>query len=86
MCLAIPARLVEVAPPPPDDAAELRQGRADFGGVTRSVCLALLPDAAVGQWVIVHVGFAIARLDEAEARRVLAEIEALEAFSEEQEK
>ncbi len=50
------------------------------------MCLALLPDAAVGQWVIVHVGFAIARLDEAEARRVLAEIEALEAFSEEQEK
>jgi hydrogenase expression/formation protein HypC len=60
----------------------LRTGRVDFGGATRAVSLAFLPEASVGDYVLVHVGVAIARVDEAEARKVfeyLSEIDALEA-------
>ncbi len=66
MCLAIPGRITAI-----DDAAPLRMGTVDFGGVTREVCLAYLPEAAIGEYVIVHVGFAISRLDEEEARETL---------------
>ncbi len=45
-------------------------GRVRFGGITRSVCVEHVPDASVGDWVLVHVGFALARIDEDEARRV----------------
>ena len=65
MCLGIPGRVVEVR-----DDAGLRQGVVDFGGVRREVCLAYVADqVAVGDYVIVHVGFAISRVDEAEAQR-----------------
>jgi len=47
-------------------------GKVDFGGVTREVCLAYVPEAQVGDYVIVHVGFAISQLDEVEARETLA--------------
>jgi hydrogenase expression/formation protein HypC len=47
-------------------------GRVDFGGVVKEVCLEYVPDAVAGDYVIVHVGFAISRLDEAEAHRTLA--------------
>ena len=46
-------------------------GRVDFGGVARKVCLAHVPDVAPGEYVLVHVGFALSKLDEAEAHRVL---------------
>lgn len=64
MCLAIPGRLVAVG----DD----RLATVEIGGVRRRVSLDFVPDARVGDWVTVHVGFAIARLDEAEARETLA--------------
>jgi hydrogenase expression/formation protein HypC len=67
MCLAIPGKVVEI-----ESASEPLMGRADFGGVRRSICLAWLPDVRVGDYVIVHVGFAISRLDEAEAAKTLA--------------
>jgi hydrogenase expression/formation protein HypC len=67
MCLAIPGRVESVE----GDDPLGRVGRVDFGGVRRVVHLAYVPEARVGDWVIVHVGFAIARLDEAEARRSL---------------
>ena len=46
-------------------------GRVDFGGLTREVCLAYVPEAQVGDYVIVHVGFAISQIDEAEAQETL---------------
>lgn len=59
MCLGIPGRVVALGP---EGMAEV-----DFGGVRRAVSLALCPEAAVGDWVLVHVGFAIQRLDPQEA-------------------
>lgn len=66
MCLAVPGQVLSVA----DD--QLRTATVSFGGVTKSVSLALVPEAGVGDYVIVHVGFAISKLDEAAARRTLA--------------
>ena len=65
MCLAIPGQVVTIEDDP------LRTGTVSFGGVTKSVSLAMVPEAQVGDYVIVHVGFAISKLDEAAARRSL---------------
>ncbi len=75
MCLAVPGRIESLEG---EDPLE-RRGRVDFGGVRRDIQLAFVPEAAPGDWVLVHVGFAISRIDEAEAKRVLAELEALDA-------
>ena len=72
MCLAVPGRILAVA----TDQA-LRMGRVAFGPVIKDVCLAYVPEAGVGDYVIVHVGFAISRLDVAEAARTLAMLGAL---------
>lgn len=65
MCLGIPGRIVEV-----HDDRGLLMGQVDFGGVRREVCLAYLEgDVKPGDYAIVHVGFAISRVDEEEARR-----------------
>ena len=66
MCLAVPGRIISV------DEAEpiLRTGKVDFGGIVKSISLACVPDALVGQYVLVHVGLAICVVDEAEARQV----------------
>jgi hydrogenase expression/formation protein HypC len=77
MCLGIPARIIERR-----DDAGLPVGIVDFGGVRREVCLAYVADEAnVGDYVVVHVGFAIAKVDEEEAKRtfqVLREMSQLE--------
>ena len=65
MCLGIPGRVVEV-----DEQDGLPMGKVDFGGIKKNVCLAYTPEAEAGNWVIVHAGFAISRLDEAEAEEV----------------
>lgn len=65
MCLAVPGRVLEILAEEP-----LRMARVAFGPVVKEICLAYVPEAAVGDHVIVHVGFAISRLDEAEAARV----------------
>ncbi len=70
MCLGIPGRIVEV-----NDNPLLRMGKVDFGGVTREVCLAYVPEAQVGDYVIVHVGFAISKVDEEEAMETLRLLE-----------
>jgi hydrogenase expression/formation protein HypC len=75
MCLAIPGRVIEVF-----DDRGLRMGRVDFGGTVRRACLEQLPEAGVGDWVLVHVGFALSRIDPEEAERtyrLLAELEQL---------
>jgi hydrogenase expression/formation protein HypC len=64
MCLAIPARLLEIRPS--------QQGVVDLGGIRKEVSIALVPDVAVGDYVIVHVGHAIGRIDPQEAERTLA--------------
>lgn len=66
MCLGVPGKLVEVD----SDTANLAMGKVSFGGITKEVCLAYTPEAEVGDYVVVHVGFAISRIDEDEAHRV----------------
>jgi hydrogenase expression/formation protein HypC len=75
VCLGIPGRIVDVRAP--DDRPDLRTGTVDFDGVRRPVCLVYTPEARVGDYVIVHVGFAISQVDEAEAARTLAVIRAI---------
>jgi hydrogenase expression/formation protein HypC len=64
MCLAIPGKVIEVF-----EAQGLRMARADFGGTIRKVCLEHLPEAGLGDYVLVHVGFALSRVDPEEAER-----------------
>ena len=67
MCLGVPGKITAVSE---TDDEVLRMGTVDFGGVTREVCLAYVPEAVPGDYVIVHVGFAITQLDEDEAQTV----------------
>jgi hydrogenase expression/formation protein HypC len=67
MCLGIPGKVVEIR----DDGA-LRMARVDFGGVRKEACLAYLPEVVIGDYVIVHVGFALQKLDPLEAEKTLA--------------
>ena len=66
MCLAIPGKVVDI-----DQSKDLRMGTVNFGGTQKQVCLEWLPDVKVGEYVIVHVGFAISKLDEKEALETL---------------
>jgi hydrogenase expression/formation protein HypC len=72
MCLAIPGRLESVEPADP-----FPMGTAEFGGIRKQVCLAFVPEAEVGDYVLVHVGFAISVVDEIEAQRTLAVLRAM---------
>jgi hydrogenase expression/formation protein HypC len=72
MCLAIPGKVIEVF-----EAQGLRMGRADFGGTVRKVCLEHLPEAELGDYVLVHVGFALSRVDPEEAERTYRFLEEL---------
>jgi hydrogenase expression/formation protein HypC len=66
MCLAIPGKIISVT----DGDALSRMGKVDFGGIVKEVCLAFVPEAAIGDYVIVHVGFALSRVEESEAQKV----------------
>jgi hydrogenase expression/formation protein HypC len=66
MCLGVPGKIVAIY-----DVAGLRMGRVDFGGVVKEACLEYVRDAEIGEYTVIHVGFAIGRLDEAEAQRSL---------------
>ncbi len=66
MCLGIPGKVMEIR-----DDGGLAMGKVDFGGVRKDACLAYLPEVEVGDYVIIHVGFAISRLDEEEALKTL---------------
>lgn len=74
MCLAIPGQLLTIE----GDDPLARQGRVSFAGVVKSANLACVPEAKVGDYVLVHAGFAIALVDEAEALRTLAYLAAFE--------
>ena len=69
MCLAVPGRVLSI-----DENDTLRTAKVDFAGIVKAIALAYVPEAKVGDYVIVHVGVALSRLDEAEAMRTLDEI------------
>lgn len=70
MCLAVPGQLLDID----DGDALMRQGRVCFAGIVKVANLACVPEAQVGDFVLVHAGFAIAVIDEDEARRTLADL------------
>ena len=78
MCLAIPGRIEEISVD-----GGLRVGRVNFGGVVKRVCLDYVPEAQVGDYTIVHVGFAISRIDEETARKTLEDFRAMGLLEEE---
>jgi len=77
MCLGIPGQLVEVY-----QKDDLPMGKADFGGVVKEVCLAYTPEAQPGQYVLVHVGFAISVIDETEAGEIFSMLAQMESLAE----
>ncbi len=80
MCLAVPGQVLSIT----DD--QLRTAMVSFGGITKQVSLALVPEASVGDYVIVHVGFAISKLDEDAAERTFATFAAMRRAVEEEER
>lgn len=83
MCLGVPGKIVEIY-----ETNGLSMGRIDFGGVTREACLAYVPEAVIGDYTIIHVGFALHLISEEEAQetltllRQIAELENDDPFSE----
>ena len=77
MCLAIPGRVVET-----HREHDLLMGKVDFGGIGKRVCLEYVPDAKVDDYVLVHVGFALARVDEEEASRIFQMLEGVSGLEE----
>jgi hydrogenase expression/formation protein HypC len=78
MCLALPGQILRI-----EEEDGVPMAEVNFGGVEKRVCLQYLPDAIVGEYVVVHVGFAIQRLDEASALATLANFTALGILDEE---
>ena len=66
MCLAIPGKVIEIT-----EENGIQMGRIDYAGTTNSACLAYVPEVEIGQYVIVHAGFALSIIDEDEARKTL---------------
>ena len=78
MCLAIPGKVLSIS----GDDPLTRMGKIDFSGVIKQASLAYVPEVNVGDYVIVHVGFAISRLDEDEAQKVFAYLKQMEELGE----
>ncbi len=78
MCLAIPGRVEEII-----TENDLRVGRVNFGGVVKRVCLDYVPEVEVGDYTLVHVGFAISKIDEETAEKTLADFRAMGLLDEE---
>ena len=77
MCLGIPGKIIEIY-----QKGSLRMGKLDFGGVTKEACLAYVPEAKVGDYALIHVGFAISTMDEKEATTVFEYLKQMEDLSE----
>ncbi len=73
MCLAVPGKVLEIS----GDDAMMKSGRVSFGGTVKEVNLAYVPQVAIGDYVIVHVGFAISILNQSEATKVFSYLESL---------
>ncbi len=78
MCLAVPGKITSISGTDP----LTRMGRIDYGGILKEASLAYVPEANVGDYVIVHVGFAISRVDEEEANKVFEYLREMEELSE----
>ena len=78
MCLGVPGKIVEIY-----EANGLKMGKIDFGGVTREACLAYVPEATLGEYTVIHVGFAISLLSEEEAQATLELLREIASFDEE---
>lgn len=78
MCLGVPGKITEIY-----EADSLRMGRIDFGGTQREACLAYVPEATVGDYTVIHVGFAISLLSEAEAMATLETLREIADLEEE---
>jgi hydrogenase expression/formation protein HypC len=78
MCLGVPGKVLEVY-----EAHGTRMGQVDFGGIKKEICLAYVPEVVAGDYTIVHVGFAITKLDEASALETLKMFEDLGILEEE---
>src|ERR1700712_5141845 len=77
MCLAIPGKVLDTY-----DQRGLRMAKVQFGGITREACLEYVPETQVGEYVLVHVGFAISRVDEGEAERTYQALRDLDQLGE----
>lgn len=78
MCLAIPGKIVSIE----EGNSPLEKiGKVSFGGIVKKVSLAYVPEAQIGNYVIVHVGFALNIIDEEEAQQTLADLEAIQTFT-----
>ena len=78
MCLGVPGKIIEI-----HEVAGLKMGKVDFGGVYREACLEYVPEAQVGDYTVIHVGFAISRLSEEEAQASLATLQEIVNLEEE---
>ena len=78
MCLAVPGKITEIY-----EQGDLHMAKVDFGGIVREVCLNYVPEAQVGQYCVIHVGFAISLLDEQEAMETLNLLKEIENLEEE---
>ena len=78
MCLAVPGKILSIAGEDP----LLRAGRVSFGGIVKEVNLAYTPEAAVGDYVVVHVGFALSIVDEAEAQEIFGYLKEMDELAE----
>jgi hydrogenase expression/formation protein HypC len=78
MCLAIPGKVVSVS----GDDPLIRMGRINFGGIVKEASLAYVPDVGIGDYVIVHVGFALSKVDEAEAQKVFEYLKQMDELGE----
>lgn len=74
MCLAIPGKIESII----EEEPMTRKGRVNFGGIVKEIFLAYVPEAGIGDYVIVHVGFAISKINEREAQRTLDYLDQLE--------
>jgi hydrogenase expression/formation protein HypC len=78
MCLGVPGKIVEIY-----EVEGLKMGKVDFSGVVREACLEYVPDAEVGEYVVIHVGFAISKVSEEEAQTTLELLREISTFEEE---
>ena len=78
MCLAIPGKLIEIT----DDPNGIKTGRVNFGGIVKQVCLEYTPEVAPGDYVLVHVGFALSKVDEEEAAKTYKALDELKQLGE----
>lgn len=79
MCLGVPGKIIDIY-----QQGELTMGKIDFGGVTREACLAYVPEAEIGDYTVIHVGFALHLISEEEAQETLSLLREIAAVGEEE--